>query len=82
MDKKQEQMLINIKIPLFVQQCPSGATESNCALRTYIKQNRTYKLYTFRGSMDMYPDTHSWSLVCGTINKMYEICAKCRENNK
>ena len=82
MENKQEQMLIKIEIPLFVQQCPSGATESNCALRAHIKQNKTYQLYTFRGHMDMYPDTNIWSLARDAIDKMYAICAKCKENNK
>lgn len=81
MEKKQKSILVEIKIPMFFQYCPSGKTESDCPLRAHLEKNQTYTAVTFGGTV-LYPKTKYWADARDAIDKMYSICAKCKENSK
>ena len=80
-EKKQQRMIMNthfiIQIPLFVQECPANQTEYSCMLRSYLKApNSIYRQF----DCNLVPDTRDWNTARDVIDKMYNICAKCRNN--
>ena len=67
-----------IHIPVFSQTCPEKETETTCALRQYLDNNKTYKRFPRTPNL-LVPDTKDWKIARNMIDHMYEICAKCKE---
>lgn len=69
-----------IHIPIFHKVCPEEQTALTCPLRSFIKQDKTYKMIAYQNLL--VPDTNDWVEARNAIDKMHEICAKCQKDRE
>ena len=71
----------SVVMPITYNGCPENNTFNTCALRKYLKKNKT--VFTVDEDKLYLPESNqcSWEEIRSDIEQLYEICTTCQMKN-